>query len=131
MQNTVLINETAWFTGLHLLIKLTQVRYKVTGVDNFNDYREIIRKASWPSLLTKEKNFKFFYIGLVNRRSINGPFTKSNLTCIVNRVVQASPQNSDVNETYADVENLICEVDFKYCTAIKLGIERFIYWHLN
>jgi len=38
-------------------------------------------------------------------------------------------QEGDVPETYADVEDLMREVDFKPATPIEEGIGKFIAWY--
>jgi UDP-glucuronate 4-epimerase len=40
-------------------------------------------------------------------------------------------QEGDVPETYADVDDLIREVDFKPSTPIEVGVEKFIDWYLE
>lgn len=40
-------------------------------------------------------------------------------------------QGGDVPETYADVEDLVREVDFRPTTPIKVGIGKFIDWYLD
>lgn len=40
-------------------------------------------------------------------------------------------QDGDVPETYADVEDLIRDVDFKPSTSIEIGVGRFIDWYLE
>jgi UDP-glucuronate 4-epimerase len=40
-------------------------------------------------------------------------------------------QEGDVPETFADVEDLMREVDFKPATSIETGIEKFIEWYLG
>ena len=40
-------------------------------------------------------------------------------------------QEGDVPETFADVDDLMREVDFKPSTSIENGIEKFIDWYLN
>jgi UDP-glucuronate 4-epimerase len=40
-------------------------------------------------------------------------------------------QDGDVPETYADVEDLMREVDFKPSTPIEEGVGRFIDWYLE
>lgn len=40
-------------------------------------------------------------------------------------------QEGDVPETFADVEDLIREVDFKPSTPIEVGIGKFIDWYLD
>jgi UDP-glucuronate 4-epimerase len=38
-------------------------------------------------------------------------------------------QPGDVPETYADIEDLACEVDFRPATSIEDGIRRFVAWY--
>ena len=38
-------------------------------------------------------------------------------------------QEGDVPETFADVDDLIRDVDFKPATTIETGIENFINWY--
>lgn len=40
-------------------------------------------------------------------------------------------QDGDVPETYADVEDLMREVDFKPSTPIEVGVGRFVDWYLK
>jgi UDP-glucuronate 4-epimerase len=40
-------------------------------------------------------------------------------------------QEGDVPETFADVDDLMREVDFKPCTPIEKGIGKFIDWYLE
>ena len=40
-------------------------------------------------------------------------------------------QDGDVPETYADVEDLIKEVDFKPATPIDVGVGKFVDWYLD
>ena len=40
-------------------------------------------------------------------------------------------QDGDVPETFADVEDLMREVDFKPSTPIEVGISNFIDWYIN
>lgn len=40
-------------------------------------------------------------------------------------------QDGDVPETFADVEDLMREVDFKPSTPIEVGIGNFIDWYIN
>jgi UDP-glucuronate 4-epimerase len=40
-------------------------------------------------------------------------------------------QDGDVPETYADVEDLIREVDFKPATPIETGVGKFVDWYLD
>jgi UDP-glucuronate 4-epimerase len=40
-------------------------------------------------------------------------------------------QEGDVPETFADVEDLMREVDFKPETSIETGIDKFIEWYLS
>ena len=40
-------------------------------------------------------------------------------------------QEGDVPETFADVDDLIRDVDFKPSTSIETGIEKFITWYTD
>jgi len=40
-------------------------------------------------------------------------------------------QDGDVPETYADIDDLIRDVDFKPVTSIETGIEQFVNWYLE
>jgi UDP-glucuronate 4-epimerase len=40
-------------------------------------------------------------------------------------------QEGDVPETYADVDDLIRDVNFKPATSIETGIEKFVNWYLE
>lgn len=40
-------------------------------------------------------------------------------------------QNGDVKETYANIDDLIHDIDFRPSTSIEVGLQRFVDWYLD
>ncbi|WP_178863889.1 NAD-dependent epimerase [Thiomicrorhabdus cannonii] len=91
-----------------------------------------IPKPQASEFTTAEAPYKIYNIGN------NQPIT---LERFINAIEQATGkqavrnnlpmQAGDVPRTYADVSDLMADVDFKPATEIETGIERFIDWYLN
>lgn len=92
-----LITGVAGFIGFHLAMKLVNLGYKVTGIDNMNDYYDVSLKKSRLALLTKFDKFKFHQIDLLDRKGINDLFSVNHFAYVVNLAAQAGVRYSLVN----------------------------------
>ncbi len=72
----ILITGSAGFIGFHLAKELLKYKYKVIGIDNFNNYYSKIYKKYRISKLIPNKNFYFKKIDLKNRNSLDNLFKK-------------------------------------------------------
>lgn len=89
----ILITGAAGFIGSHLSKKLLNRGYKVTGVDNLNDYYDVNLKNSRLAFLESE-NFHFEKADLEDRNNINSIFEKYRPDAVVNLAAQAGVRYS-------------------------------------
>jgi len=65
----ILVTGCAGFIGFHLIKKLLNSNYKIIGVDNLNNYYDTKIKKKRLNILKKNKNFKFLYQDLKNKKN--------------------------------------------------------------
>ncbi len=66
----ILITGSCGFIGYHLTEFYLNKGFKVIGVDNLNNYYDVIFKKKRLTLLKKKKNFKFIKIDLKKKNHI-------------------------------------------------------------
>jgi UDP-glucuronate 4-epimerase len=97
VEDKVLVTGAAGFIGFHLSLRLLQLGYKVTGIDNLNTYYDVQLKRSRLSLLLKDGRFSFHECDLANREEIEGLFNANNFPFVVNLAAQAGVRYSLTN----------------------------------
>lgn len=97
----ILVTGAAGFIGFHLCKKLLSCGYNVIGIDNINDYYSVQLKKDRLSILLKEKNFKFVYQNLSEKKSLEVIFSQECITHVINLAAQAGVRYSLKNpESY-------------------------------
>lgn len=96
-QKNILITGSAGFIGFHLSLKALQLGYKVTGIDNLNDYYDVNLKKSRLAILQQQPEFEFHQIDLTDRHSINKLFSQNRFFAVVNLAAQAGVRYSLTN----------------------------------
>ena len=62
----ILITGSAGFIGYNLAINLIGKKgFKITGIDNFNDYYDVNLKKKRNNILKKFKNFEFIKVDII------------------------------------------------------------------
>jgi UDP-glucuronate 4-epimerase len=102
----VLVTGAAGFIGFHLSRKLCDAGYKVTGIDNLNDYYEVSLKQSRLNILTTLPAFSFQKIDLQDKAAIDHLFSTQQFDYVVNLAAQAGVRYSITNP-YAYIESNI------------------------
>ena len=92
----ILITGCAGFIGYHLSHKLLNKGYKVTGIDNLNNYYSVELKKLRLNNLKKKKNFLFYKIDIKNKKSLKKILNKK-IDLIINLAAQAGVQYSFKN----------------------------------
>ena len=65
----ILITGSAGFIGFNFAkFLLTHTRYKIIGIDNFNDYYDVNLKKNRNKILLKFKNYNFKKIDICNKK---------------------------------------------------------------
>ncbi len=116
----VLITGVAGFIGFHLAKKLLNKGYKITGIDNINDYYDPKLKKLRISIL-KSKNFEFKELDINKITLLNRKFD-----LVINLAAQAGvrvPEEKKANYQHSNVDGFKKVVD--YC--IEHSIEKLIY----
>jgi len=95
--NKIMITGAAGFIGFHLAKKLLQKGFRVTGIDNLNDYYDVRLKKARLNLLLPEKNFNFKKIDMADNRQIAETFKQETYDVVINLAAQAGVRYSLTN----------------------------------
>jgi UDP-glucuronate 4-epimerase len=95
--NSVLVTGAGGFIGFHLTQKLSGLGYKVTGLDNLNDYYDVRLKHSRLDQLKKITDFKFAQLDLTDDAAIRKLFEAEKFDYVVNLAAQAGVRYSLTN----------------------------------
>jgi UDP-glucuronate 4-epimerase len=101
---SILVTGAAGFIGFHLSLKLSSQGYKVTGIDNLNDYYDVELKKARLSQLAKYSNFNFQQINLGDKKAMDDVFASGKFDYVVNLAAQVGVRYSVVNP-YAYLES--------------------------
>ena len=94
----ILITGSAGFIGYHLATRLLKnKKYKIFGVDNFDNYYSINLKKKRLALLKGFKNFKFKKIDILNEKKLKNLFKKEKFDVIFHLAAQAGVRYSILN----------------------------------
>jgi UDP-glucuronate 4-epimerase len=90
----VLVTGAAGFIGFHLSLRLCKEGYRVTGLDNLNDYYDPNLKRSRLAVLEDQENFRFTRADLSDRDAMAEVFGKEPIDFVVNLGAQAGVRYS-------------------------------------
>jgi UDP-glucuronate 4-epimerase len=89
----ILVTGAAGFIGFFVSKKLLDLGYKITGIDNLNDYYDVELKNNRLKNIDSD-NFNFFNIDLVDEPSLNSIFLNKKFDCVINLAAQAGVRYS-------------------------------------
>ena len=104
MKEHVLVTGSAGFIGFHLSKKLCADGYKVTGLDNVNDYYEPGLKKSRLEILSTTPGFTFNRLDLCDKPALDAFFAHNQFDYVVNLAAQAGVRYS-ITHPYAYLES--------------------------
>ena len=91
----ILITGSAGFIGFNLSKDLlSKKKYKIIGIDNFNDYYDVNLKKRRNKILKKFKNYKFFNIDINNKIKLKKIFQNNNIDFVFHFAAQAGVRYS-------------------------------------
>ncbi len=94
----ILITGSAGFIGFNFAkFLLTHTRYKIIGIDNFNDYYDITLKKNRNKILLKFKNYNFKKINICNKKILSKVFKKERFDYVFHFAAQAGVRYSIKN----------------------------------
>lgn len=94
---SVLVTGAAGFIGYHLSRKLCDLGFYVTGLDNMNDYYNVVLKRDRLELLLRHPRFTFHQIDLTDREALYSLFVTRKFNYVVNLAAQAGVRYSLIN----------------------------------
>ncbi|MGH2413252.1 MAG: NAD-dependent epimerase [Microcystaceae cyanobacterium] len=103
----ILVTGAAGFIGFHLAKKLLESGKKVIGIDNLNDYYEVILKKDRLVQLDGQSNFQFYQLDIADRQGMSDLFATIKVEKVVHLAAQAGVRYSLKNpHAYID-SNLV------------------------
>lgn len=90
----ILVTGAAGFIGFHLSKRLLAQGYHVIGVDNLNEYYDVLLKKERLKIVEKNANFEFYKIDLANRESLKPIFEDKSINIVINLAAQAGVRYS-------------------------------------
>ncbi|PHM62376.1 NAD-dependent epimerase [Xenorhabdus ishibashii] len=101
-----LVTGAAGFIGFHLIKKLIKNGNHVIGIDNINDYYDVSLKKSRLEVLSNLNNFKFIFMNVSDRNSIEELFTNNKFDRVIHLAAQAGVRYSLINPYSYSESNL-------------------------
>ncbi|MFF2456983.1 NAD-dependent epimerase [Peribacillus simplex] len=90
----ILVTGAAGFIGFHLTKRLLSLDFKVIGVDNINDYYDVILKNNRLKILKDNPDFEFHNLDLANKEKLNQLFKDRTIDIVINLAAQAGVRYS-------------------------------------
>ena len=123
MSEYFLVTGCAGFIGFHLCKKLIEEGNNVIGIDNINDYYDTKLKRRRLEILnqisTKEKNWQFFKIDLVDKDLLEETFQEYKPQTVINLAAQAGVRYSLENPGAYINSNIIGFYNILECCKIS------------
>ena len=96
---TILLTGAAGFIGSKTAELLLKKNYRVIGIDNLNDYYDVILKAHRLQQLNHIKNFTFSQIDIEDADTLKRLFKRFSFDAVINLAARAGVRYSMVNPT--------------------------------
>jgi len=90
----ILVTGSSGFIGMHLCRNLLDDGYNVYGIDNMNNYYDVLLKEARLNLLREYDNFTFNKIDISSLQDINRVFSEFEPEIVVNLAAQAGVRYS-------------------------------------
>ena len=103
----ILVTGAAGFIGFHLTKRLLSLDIKVIGIDNINDYYDVILKNNRLKILKENPDFEFHNLDLSNKEKLNQVFKDRTIDIVINLAAQAGVRYSIENPDSYVNSNLV------------------------
>ena len=102
----VIVTGCAGFVGFHLSRRLLDQNYEVYGIDNLNNYYDVVLKENRLKILIKYKNFTFFKENISKLDSLTKIFKETKPAKVVSLAAQAGVRYS-IEDPHSYIESNI------------------------
>ena len=85
----ILVTGCAGFIGFHLTKKLLDQNFTIIGIDNLNDYYDVVLKKNRLKILKKHNKFLFYKIDINNLDALLKKFNDIKFDLVINLAAQA------------------------------------------
>jgi len=123
--NKILVTGCAGFIGSYLCDRLLKERYKVVGIDNFNDYYDPKIKEKNLDWALKSKSFKLYKADICDFKSLSTIFKKEKPKKIVHLAARAGVRPSIANPKLYTQVNVLGTVNLLKL-AVNFNVKQFI-----
>lgn len=93
----VIVTGCAGFIGYYTAKALLESGYKVAGIDNLNDYYDVILKKHRLSLLEQYPHFTFYHCDIADSHSVKDIFTRTMPEIVIHLAAQAGVRYCLIN----------------------------------
>ncbi len=94
---TILVTGAAGFIGFHVSQRLLNDGHRVVGIDNLNDYYDVMLKESRLAQLKDRANFTFYKLDLADRAGMTELFDRDKFDRVIHLAAQAGVRYSIQN----------------------------------
>jgi len=106
MKNNILVTGAGGFIGFHLCQYLLSFGDRIVGIDNMNDYYDVILKEKRVEILKEYDNFIFLKIDIKDKTAIDQLFEVEGFDYVINLAAQAGVRYS-IENPYAYIDSNI------------------------
>ncbi len=122
----ILLTGSAGFIGFHLCNFLLKKKFKIIGIDNYDNYYDVKIKRKRTSLLKSNKNFSFIKLNIEDKAKLEKLFKKEKFDYVIHLAAQAGVRYSFINpKKYIDT-NITGFFNTIYLSE-KFKIKHFLY----
>ncbi|MBQ2000050.1 MAG: SDR family NAD(P)-dependent oxidoreductase, partial [Spirochaetales bacterium] len=95
--NKILVTGAAGFIGARTTEVLLEQGMNVVGVDNLNDYYDVLLKEHRLSALKENKNFHFYHTDIEDIQAMHSIFEEHSFDAVINLAARAGVRYSQEN----------------------------------
>jgi UDP-glucuronate 4-epimerase len=124
--STYLVTGAAGFIGFHVSRALLERGDRVIGLDNLNDYYDIVLKKDRLAILEDHQEFTFCLQDLANNEGLGKVFADNSIQVVCNMAAQAGVRYSLVNPFAYQKSNVEGFLNLIHLSK-EYGVENFVY----
>jgi UDP-glucuronate 4-epimerase len=122
----VLVTGAAGFIGMHVAERLLERGEEVIGVDNLNNYYDVVLKQDRLQNLNKYPNFRFFKLDLAETSKVNQLFEAEKFQRVIHLAAQAGVRYS-LENPHAYIQSNVVAFTNILEACRKLAVEHLVY----